>query len=469
MGTITATPDPVHGYVYLEIDFSDQAFADYAAVLRVNVATGEETLVRVHTSELNGYIYLDEGTATLYDTEAPLDTLVYYRVQVFAANAGVINANPYFETDTSDWGITGTSTLAQSNTQAHQGTFSMRVTPAGGSANGAWTPAYPATGQIYSVSGWFYAAAGWATMSIALVWLDAGGNTLSTSSQAFAIPAATWTQSVASFTKPVGATQMRFRVRQDGAPAGGDIWFVDEAKLFGTLSILASSDQIVLASSGGLWIKDPLRPFNDRPVVLKFNGSVCIPGHATYFMGLSDEDYASRTEAPIVINKRNPIAVSRVRGSMASTLNLVARTFVDRDLMKTILDPGTPLLLQAPSKYGIDDTYMSIGNVRIARMSTDMRQQWRRLELPFVAVDRPAGLMYGVLGARWRDMCDVYATFGDVTTAGISWQGVMQGQAGAPGTGINTGWATWTSVVAEYATWTAVNAAVATWEDLVDG
>jgi hypothetical protein len=101
-------------------------------------------------------------------------------------------------------------------------------------------------------------------------------------------------------------------------------------------------------------------------------------------------------------------------------------------------------------------------------MSNDMRQQWRQFKIPFVEADRPAGLMFGTLGSRWMDMCDVYATFAAATAAGISWYDVMQGAAGAPGDGIVVGWATWSSVVGQYATWTAEVTGNATWMDLVE-
>jgi hypothetical protein len=473
MGTVTAYPDPIHGYVYLEVDWSDQPALTQARVFRVIVATGEEALVRVHTATdgTGEPIILNGGVATLYDTEAPLDVLIYYRTEATGfTSLGVINTNPYFEIDTSDWSVVASNTIARSTVQSHQGVASLLVTPTGGATAGAVTSRYPVTlGESYTVTGWFRSQLGWPVTSLGVVWRDGGGTSLSTSQVLFALVAATWTFQIVVVIAPPNAVTGELRVRQEGTPAATDFWYADELKFEGPLSGIATSSQVILASSMGLWLKDPLRPYNDRRIVLRYNGSTCVPGKALYFSGLADESYGNRGDLPVVVNKRNPIAVTRTRGGMTSTLGLVSRTFLDRDLLKETLAPGSVLFLQAPSKYGIEDTYMAIGDVDIGRMSNDMRQQWRQFKIPFVEADRPAGLMFGTLGSRWMDMCDVYATFAAATAAGISWYDVMQGAAGAPGDGIVAGWATWSSVVGQYATWTDVVAGNATWIDLVEG
>lgn len=320
MPAIDVLADNIHGYVYIEVDWSDQVLVTQARVIRVNLVDGTETTVRVNTSSTDGQCFLlATGVGYVYDTEAPLDVPLYYRTEACA-----------------------NSTLT------------------------------------------------------------------------------------------------------------------------------ATSSEVTVDSSNGLWLKDPLRPFNDRRLILQSDGTECIPGRALYFGGLTDESYANRTDLPVVINRRNPIPSSSVRGGMASQLGIVARTFIDRDALKDTLAPGTPLFLQGPVKYGFDDMYLAVGDVTIGRMSIDMKRQWRRFDLPFTEVDRPAGLATGVLGARWRDMCDVYPTFGDATAAGVDWQFVMQGGAGTAGEGVITSLATWTSVVGHYATWTDVTTARATWTLLVE-
>jgi hypothetical protein len=321
MPAIDVVPDSVHGHVYILVDWADEVLVTHAKIIRVDVTTGEETVVRVNGSSTDGEcILLATGVAIVYDTEMPLDTPVYYR------------------TEACD----------------------------------------------------------------------------------------------------------------------------------GTSASTANSIEVVIASSNGLWLRDPLRPYNDRRIILKSNGSECVPGQSLYFRGLAEESFEDRGNLPIVINKRNPVPASRIRGGMSSSLGLVARTFTDRNNVKDTMAPGTPLMLQGPARYGVDDLYLAVGTVVITRLSNDMRRQWRSIELPFIEVDRPAGLSYGVIGTRWDDMCDVYATFGDATAAGIDWQSVMQGAAGAPGEGTSTTLATWTSVVAHYTDWTAVVAARTDWTELVE-
>jgi len=320
MPAIDVLADNIHGYVYVQVDWSDEATVTQVRVVRVDLAAGTETVVRPTVSSTDGECFLlATGVGYVYDTEAPLDVPLYYRTEACA-------------------------------------------------------------------------------------------NSVNT----------------------------------------------------------ATSTEVMINSSNGLWLKDPLRPYNDRRLILKSEGSECVPGRALYFGGLTDESYTSRTDLPVVINRRNPIAASRVRGGMSSQLGLIARTFTDRDNLKDTLAAGSPLFLQGPARYGFDDMYVAVGDVTVGRLSNDMRRQWRKFDLPFVEVDRPAGLAFGVLGTRWRDMCDVYPTFGAATAAGIDWQFVMQGGAGAPGEGIDTSLATWASVVGHYATWTDVVAARATWIDLVE-
>jgi hypothetical protein len=85
----------------------------------------------------------------------------------------------------------------------------------------------------------------------------------------------------------------------------------------------------------------------------------------------------------------------------------------------------------------LPDRYISVGDVPVARLVADHRKQWRVLTLPFVAVAAPAGPAQGVPGTRWKDLCNRYPTWDDLTAAGLTWKQVEQGQPGGGVAGRN--------------------------------
>lgn len=236
-----------------------------------------------------------------------------------------------------------------------------------------------------------------------------------------------------------------------------------------THAYTATSTEVILPSGQDVWLRDPLLPFNN----VRVSGTVtpglpeCRPGAGIYFLPMGDENKPSATTAAQVNNRARPIPLVRVRGSKTSTLNLVTRTFADQALVEAINDPGTTLLLDVPPKFGYDRRYISVGDVPIARISRNQTRQWGQVAMPYVVVDAPAGLGYGTLGTRWADMCDQYATFGAMTAAGITWRGVLLGQAGAPGTAAAL--RTWAQVLSDFASWSAYNSGGRTWQSGLEG
>lgn len=233
-------------------------------------------------------------------------------------------------------------------------------------------------------------------------------------------------------------------------------------------SVLTATDgEVILASANDLWLKDPLRPAGDQRVLLGSVDPECVPERGIYFARMEAQQYVSRSQRFVVNNRRNPAVSARVRAGVATVLVLVSRRFEDRDALLDLLEPGNALLLQVPPQYGIVDYYLDVGDVTVTRLSTDHRKQWREEQLPHVEVDRPAGLMFGTLGMRWIDVCDVYATFADATAAGLTWTQVMLGFAST--VPIVNYYRTYAEVNAEFASYNAVNTGGRTYEDLLEG
>jgi hypothetical protein len=186
---------------------------------------------------------------------------------------------------------------------------------------------------------------------------------------------------------------------------------------------------------------------------------------------MGDETLASQTANVAVNDSPWPVPLVRVRAGVTSTLNLIARTFADRDLLLETLAPGTVLLLDLPAKYGYNQRYISVEDVGVSRVSRNYTRQWSLISLPYVVVLSPPGLSYGALGTRWIDLCvangGLYATFGDATTATVSWTTLVLGGGSTASPAV--AYRTWAQVLTDFATWSAVNSGGRTWEDLLEG
>lgn len=235
----------------------------------------------------------------------------------------------------------------------------------------------------------------------------------------------------------------------------------------------ATSAEVILASGGNIWLRDPLYPANNRKITLGVPASLpeCRPGEGLFFRSMDDETIPSQT-ANVAINDRvTPLPLVRRRGSKASTLNLVARTFADRDLLEETLSPGTVLKLDMPAKYGYNPRYISVGDAVVQRVSRNFARQWSLIALPYVVVDSPAGMSFGTLGTRWTDLCvnngGLYATFGDATAASVSWQQLLLGNGSTAAPRVE--YRTWAQVLTDFASWAAVNSGGRTWQNLLEG
>jgi hypothetical protein len=216
------------------------------------------------------------------------------------------------------------------------------------------------------------------------------------------------------------------------------------------------------------WLKSPLHPWADKQLVyvpISYTGPECLPGDSIVFAQMGSEVRSNRTTAFFPNNAEFPIPASRTRASIQSTLRLVTRTFTARDSIITLNAPGDPLLFQIPAVYGIPDRYMTVGDYTVDRFSADHKVQWRANTLPHTVVQSPPGLAEGVLGVRWADLCDLYVTFDDANTAGLTWTEVLLGQGVSPPL---HDFCSYDDLAAAYATYNAMTAANVDYNALED-
>lgn len=430
MSTITATADTTKAQVRLDLDFSD-IDAPYALVNRVDPVTGATTQVRGHGSSTTiagvAYAPMQAGyKAVLYDTEAPLDSAVYYTA---TAPVVTLNTNPTFTGGYTDpWYPTDPAVIIRA-TSSRSGADFLSFLTAGATA----TPTIraediPATpGATFTVTASISANVSQG-VTVGISFRDAAGAILSSTSTAATVLAATTVTATA--TAPANTVSVQPFVTMAGTPAATVIASISSITVVSAAGS-ATSGGALLPSLAACQLKDPLRPGNNVRVDFSFDPNpLCTPTEGIFWQSLDVEQQAANAATFNVNNQPNPVVVSKTRSSVTSTLTLVSRTFPDRDRLITLLAPGSPLLFQAPDEYGLPDRYLSVGADSIARVLPDHRIPIRVFSLPHAVVSPPGGPMQGTVGARWQDTCNRYASWTAVNAAGLTWTQVLDGLAG---------------------------------------
>lgn len=429
MSTITATADNAKAQVRLDLDFSD-IDAPYAYVTRVDAITGQATPVRGHGSSTTiaglAYTPMQAGyKAVLYDTEMPLDQAFYY-----AASAPLVtlNATSSFAGGYPDPWYADRSAVVTRVTSNFSGTVSLSVI-----ADGAATPRLtgeliPATpGAIFTFTVRMSASVS-QSVQVGLNFRDASGANLGGPFSSYTVTGTATYTTVQ--TAPANTVHVQPFLVMAGTPAAGTTLSVYSAAVTSAAGS-ASSAGVTVASVGSCWLKDPLRPGANVRVDFAFDPNPqCTPTEGVFFQSMAEESRGANAATFNVNNQAAPLVVSKSRSSIASTLTLVSRTFADKDRLNVALDPGSPLLFQVPGEYGVPAQYLSIGTSVVSRVLPDHRFPIRVFQLPYVATAGPGGPMQGVVGTRWQDMCNRYATWGAVTAAGLTWTQVLDGLAG---------------------------------------
>lgn len=423
MSTITATADNARSQVRLDLDFSD-IDAPYAYVTRVDVATGATTAVRGHGSSTTiaglPYVPMQAGYgAVLYDTEMPLDKAFYY-----AASAPLVtlNATTGFSAGYSEPWFPTSSTVLARVASLRNGTWFLILI-----ADGAATPTLrgeniPATpGAAFTFTASLSCTITQST-AIGLIFRDAAGAVLSSPNTIVSVTTqATWTTTA---TAPANTVTVQPYIQMQGTPAA-NVQLLIYSVTVTSAAGAATSGPATVQSLGASWLKDPLRPGNNVRVDFAFDANPqCTPTEGVFFQSMAEEARGANAATFNVSNQPEPVVTSKVRSSLTSTLTLVSRTFADRDRLNVALAPGSPLLFQVPSEYGVDPQYLSISTTTVSRVLPDHRFPIRVFQLPYASTAAPGGPMQGTVGARWADRCITWAA---VTANGWTWRQLLDG------------------------------------------
>lgn len=182
-------------------------------------------------------------------TATPLPTLGVVKVIVDLHQTWQVrNANPYFETDISNWSVIG-GTLARSTLAAHEGVASMLFTPDGVSASvearSEAIPVFP--GQQVRASSWLRPQVT-RSINVGIIWRDASSVFLSSTLAAGTINATTWGLVDGVATAPAGAAFAQLVISMGGTPPSSNAVRIDEAKLSTLSSSIVSNLPAELSS-----------------------------------------------------------------------------------------------------------------------------------------------------------------------------------------------------------------------------
>ncbi|MFD6771067.1 hypothetical protein ACFWC6_33155 [Micromonospora chalcea] len=151
----------------------------------------------------------------------------------FYSTPTLLNANPYFEADASDWSVIIGGSFARSTAQFHTGVASGLLTPSGsaGTVNVASAALAPASaGLLYRVSGWLRCAAA-RTVTLQARYYTAADVFISTTDVNIAVAANTWTYFEGEGVAPATTGGVRVAAQMTGTPPGTALLYLDEVKI----------------------------------------------------------------------------------------------------------------------------------------------------------------------------------------------------------------------------------------------
>lgn len=198
------------------------------------------------------------------------------------------------------------------------------------------------------------------------------------------------------------------------APLGVPVYYLIE--IYNPAGALAStrlstSVTLALADIQEAWLKDPGNPQRACRVLVQ---------------RAPDWQRPIEQSAYVVRGRRNKVVLSGSRQGLEGDLAIWTRTDEERAALHLLLDSGNVLLWQADPGMGVDDMYVTVGQITEARTGGLAQEPWRAWTLPLVQADMPVITgVNGAAGRTWQDVLTEFATWGDVRTAYATWEDVL--------------------------------------------
>jgi hypothetical protein len=130
--------------------------------------------------------------------------------------------------------------------------------------------------------------------------------------------------------------------------------------------------------------------------------------------------------AYVVRGRRNKVTLSGVRQGLEGELTIYTRSAQERADLHTLLDSGNVLLWQAAPGMGVDDMYVTVGQITEARVGALAQEEWRLWTLPLTQADMPVTTgVNGAAGRTWQDVLAEFSTWQAVLDAYATWEDVF--------------------------------------------
>jgi hypothetical protein len=381
-----------------------------------------------------------------YDFEAPLDTPVWYLVELPGAlypymwGEALVHLlsgdSADFDGGLGAWSADTDAAISHLTVDPLFGTGSMRITLTDTVPfTGARVPVVPVTaGLMYGISGWLRSPAG-GYVRLGVDWLDAGSDWISVSyaTQDYLEPGITVRQA-GNLVAPPLAAFAQLRVVYSSGTVGQFVdvdrmrlWSMGDPDYDGT-----NATSTILPSNGGGWLLDPTLPGSGiRLSLLPTDGCdvdelLAGTSSGVIFAAHAAEQRAATGARFDVVQMADPVPVTGLRKSPTSTLTLATVSFADRDQVHGLFESGRVTHLRLPTEYGIPDRYLDVADVNTAALSPDLRLPYRVIDLPYASVGEPTGPTAGALGTRIVDL-DRFATWADFDTARLTTLDLLHG------------------------------------------
>lgn len=205
-----------------------------------------------------------------------------------------------------------------------------------------------------------------------------------------------------------------FIIEDHEAPVGVPVNYrIEIWTIGGPLASSRTSEQVALtlADFNEAWLKDPGNPQRNMKVVVQ---------------RAPDWDLPIAQTAHKIRGRQNAVILSDSRGGLEGDLAIWTRSDEERKALRLLLGSGNTLLWQAAPDMGVDDMYVNVAQVGLARVGALAQEPWRAWALPLTQADMPVTTgVNGAAGRTWQDVVAEFATCADLLSAYVTCEDLL--------------------------------------------
>jgi hypothetical protein len=157
-----------------------------------------------------------------------------------------------------------------------------------------------------------------------------------------------------------------------------------------------------------VWLKNPQRPYLNRPVTVVDWSTIQRPARSGVFE---------------VVGRSAAVAVTELRGGKRYTLTVTTTSLDQAADFDGVLSAGEPVHLHVPAGCPFPGGYWIIADTGERRPAA-RRSVRRYVDLPLVEVAAPDGTIVGAT-ITWQGVINTYATWADLIAAEPTWSDVL--------------------------------------------